>query len=280
MREIIFDHTRLALDARQPLIATCVVVACAGGMNAMAEESQAEIAKKLNNPISALISVPFQLNYDENIGPTDQGERWVMNVQPVIPISLNEDWNLISRTIVPLMELNDVPPGHDESGVGDVFQSFFFSPKKPTAGGWIWGVGPALQLRTASDDLLGAEKWAAGPTAIVLKQQNGWTYGALTNHVWSYAGADDRADTNATFLQPFLSFTTAKFTTFALNTESTYDWEAEEWSVPINLAATQLFKVGGQMMSLQIGARYWADSPDAAAEGWGLRVAYTLVFPR
>lgn len=275
-----FSNARLALDTRQLLIATCGMVACTGGMNAMAADDQAEIAKKLNNPIADLVSVPFQLNYDENIGPTDQGERWLMNVQPVIPISLNEDWNVVSRTIVPLMELNDVPPGHDESGVGDVFQSFFFSPKKPTAGGWIWGAGPALLLRTASDDLLGAEKWAAGPTAVALKQQNGWTYGALANHVWSYAGNDDRVDVNATFLQPFLAFTTAKFTTFTLNTESTYDWEAEEWSVPVNMLVTQLFKAGGQVMSLQVGARYWADSPDAAAEGWGLRVAYTLVFPK
>jgi hypothetical protein len=249
-------------------------------MDAMAADSQAEIAKKLNNPIAAMISVPFQLNYDENIGPSDQGERWLLNVQPVIPISLNADWNVISRTIVPTIWQDDVPPGTDESGVGDVFQSFFFSPKAPTAGGWIWGAGPALLLPTASDDVLGAEQWAAGPTAVALKQEHGWTYGALANHVWSFAGEDDRADVNATLLQPFLAYTTPKFRTYSLNTESTYDWEAEQWSVPINLMATQLFKVGAQPMSLQIGARYWAESPEAGAEGWGWRIAYTLVFPK
>lgn len=247
---------------------------------AMAEDSQADIAKKLANPIASLTSVPFQLNYDENIGPTDQGERWVLNIQPVIPVSLNEDWNIISRTILPVIQLNDVPPGNDESGLGDTFQSLFFSPKAPTSNGWIWGAGPALLLPTASDDLLGTEKWAAGPTAVVLKQQNGWTYGALANHVWSFAGDDDRADVNATFMQPFLAYTTSRSTTFTLNTEATYDWEAEQWSVPVNMLVSQLFKIGKQPMSLQLGVRYWADSPDTGAEDWGLRLTYTLVFPK
>jgi len=257
------------------------MVACGISMDVMARgESQADIARKLNNPISDLISVPFQLNYDDNIGPTDKGSRWLLNIQPVIPVALNEDWNVISRTILPLIQLNDVPPGADTNGVGDVFQSFFLSPRTPTASGWIWGVGPALLLKTASDDLLGAGKWAAGPTAVVLKQNSGWTYGALTNHVWSFAGDGDRADVNSTFIQPFLAYTTPRFTTVTLNTESTYDWNAEQWSVPINLGASQLFKVGGQPMSIQLGARYWAQSPDSGAEGWGLRLTYTLVFPK
>lgn len=274
------ENRLFAHRAHRSLLVLPAVIACCIGMDVMAADSQAEIAKKLNNPIAAMISVPFQLNYDENIGPTDQGERWVLNVQPVIPISLNADWNVISRTIMPIIWQDDVPPGTDESGVGDVFQSFFFSPKAPTAGGWIWGVGPALLLPTASDDMLGAEQWAAGPTAVALKQEDGWTYGALANHVWSFAGEDDRADVNATLIQPFMAYTTPKFMTFTLNTESTYDWEAEQWSVPINLMATQLFKVGAQPMSLQIGARYWAESPESGAEGWGMRIAYTLVIPR
>lgn len=245
-----------------------------------AGESQAELAKKLNNPIAALISVPMQLNYDQGFGTTDQGERYMLNIQPVIPFSLNEEWNLISRTILPVLSQDDIVPGTDQSGIGDVTESLFFSPKAPTAGGWVWGVGPVFLLPAVSDDLLGGGKWGLGPSVIALKQESGWTYGVLANHIWSVAGEDDRDDISNTFLQPFLAYTTSKHTTYAINTESTYNWENEEWSVPINLMATQLFKIGKQPMSLQLGARYWADSPESGAEGWGVRLAYTLVFPK
>jgi hypothetical protein len=253
---------------------------CGVGTQTIAQESEADIAKKLNNPIADLISVPFQFNYDQDIGPTEEGERTYLNIQPVIPIHLNADWNMISRTIVPLISLQDVPPGNDTSGVGDVLQSLFFSPGA-LVDGWTWGVGPALSLRTATDDLLGAEKWSAGPTAVALKQEHGWTYGMLTNHLWSYAGNGDATDVDATYLQPFLVYTTAKFTSFSVNTESTYNWQANDWSVPINLAVTQVFKIGKQPMSLALGARYWADTPeDVGPEGWGARLVYTLVFPQ
>ena len=249
--------------------------------HAVAQESAADIAKKLNNPVAAMISVPFQFNYDEDLGPTEEGKRTLLNIQPVIPFQLNEKWNLISRTIAPVIKLEDVPPGNDEEGIGDITQSLFFSPKDPTASGWIWGVGPALGLKTASDDLLGTGKWSAGPTAVVLKQEHGWTYGALTNHLWSYAGDGDRTDVDATYLQPFLSFTTSKYTTFTLNTESTYDWQGNDWSVPVNATVSQVFKIGSQPMSIAFGARYWADTPqDQGPEGWGWRLVYTLVFPQ
>jgi hypothetical protein len=262
------------------LIALLVLPWLLGPQEAQAQADAAEIARKLNNPIASLISLPMQFNYDTALGPDGEGDRFLMNVQPVIPIGISKDWNLISRTIVPLVQLNGVPPGNDESGIGDVFQSLFFSPKAPTADGWVWGAGPALLIPTATDELLGAEKWAIGPTAVALKQSHGWTYGALTNHVWSFAGSDNRADVNATLLQPFVSLTLPSLMTFSLNTESTYDWEGEDWSVPINIGVSQLFKVGKQMQTIQFGARYWLDSPDGAAEGWGVRLTYTLVFPR
>jgi hypothetical protein len=270
-------HSHRFGSARRAAVALAALCPVTG---AVAQDSAADIAKKLNNPIAALVSVPFQLNYDQDIGPGDKGERYLMNVQPVIPINLNEDWNLISRTILPLIDLKDVPPGNDESGLGDTTQSFFFSPKALTSGGWTWGAGPVILVPTATDDVLGTEKWGAGPTAVALRQANGWTYGALVNHIWSFAGDGDREDVDATYMQPFVAFTTSKQTTFTLNTESSYDWEANEWSVPINAMVSQLFKVGGQIMSLQAGLRYWADAPATGAEGWGGRLTYTLVFPK
>lgn len=262
---------------------TMGLVAVSAGLVALpAAADDAELAKQTQNPIAALISVPIQLNYDENIGPAEQGEKWLLNVQPVIPVSINEDWNLISRTIVPIVSQDDVAPGTGtDSGIGDITQSFFFSPKKPTAGGWIWGAGPVLLLPTGSEDRLSADKWGLGPTAVVLRQQNGWTYGALANHIWSVAGDDDRNDVSATFLQPFMGYTTKSLTTFTVNSESTYDWESEEWSVPVNFMITQLLRVGRQPITVQGGVRYWADSPEGAGpEGWGLRLAVTFLFPK
>lgn len=146
------------------------IIAIAAASPAFAQE--ADLAKQLSNPIASLISVPFQVNYDRGYGP-DDGHRVTLNIQPVIPISLNEDWNLISRTILPVISQDDIAgPSGDQFGLGDTVQSFFFSPKEPTAGGIIWGAGPVFLIPTATDDLLGGEKWGIGPTVVALKQDD------------------------------------------------------------------------------------------------------------
>jgi hypothetical protein len=269
---------------RKLFLTVCLtaVLAVSGAVPGFSEEADqaAELAKKLANPVASLISVPLQFNYDENYGLSDDGEKYFINVQPVIPFALNEDWNLISRTILPLVHLGDIPPGNDETGLGDITQSLFFSPSQPTDRGIIWGVGPVFLLPTATDELLGSEKWGAGPTAVVLKQTGPWTIGFLGNHVWSFAGEDDRTDINASYMQPFLAYVTKTHTTFNLNTESVYDWEAEQWSVPLNFQVSQLLKIGGQPISIGAGVRYWAESPDAGPEDWGARLSLTFLFPK
>jgi len=240
----------------------------------------AELAKKLQNPVAALISVPLQNNFEFNGGPNNDGFKYQLNIQPVVPFSLNEDWNLISRTILPFIYQDDmIAKGTSQTGLGDTVQSLFFSPKAPTSGGIIWAVGPVFQLPTATDSLLGEEKWGAGPTALALKQQNGWTYGALFNHIWSFAGESDRRDVNRTFLQPFVSFTTKNQTTFGFNTETAYDWKRDQWTVPLIGSVSQLLKVGKLPVSLALGAKYYAEGPSSAPE-WGLRFAVTLLFPK
>ncbi len=247
-------------------------------VSSVAAEDSSDLAKKLSNPVASLISVPLQGNFDFGIGPEDT-KRFVMNVQPVIPISITDDWNLILRTILPLVDQEAlVSGGEDLNGLGDVLQSFFFSPKEPI-GGWIVGVGPALGYPTATEDGLGSEQWTAGPTFVVLQQSGGWTYGMLANHLWSYAGDGDFDDVSATFVQPFVSYTTHTATTIGLNTESVYDWEHEAWTVPLNLFVSQVLKLGPQPISVSLGGRYYAETPPGGPE-WGLRFVFTLLFPK
>lgn len=262
-----------------PAVVCLIAFGLSASQSSFAQD-EADLAMQLANPVASLISVPIQANFDDNFGLQDEGSMLRINVQPVIPFDIGEDWNLISRTILPILDQSDIPVGSSESGLGDTVQSFFFSPKAPTSGGWIWGVGPVLLLPTATDETLGSEKWGIGPTAVVLRQSGQWTVGALANHIESFAGESQRADISATFLQPFLTYVTSKQTTFAVNTESTYDWENEQWSVPINLTAAQLLKAGDQLFQIGGGVRYWVDGPDGGPEGWGFRLQFTLLFPR
>ncbi len=265
------------------LFAIATVVVFSHPVFAQESESAEELAKKLANPVAALISVPFQLNYDENLGVDDTGDRFLMNFQPVVPITLNDDWNIISRTIVPVISQENVfGDGNKASGLGDTIQSVFFSPKAPTDSGWIWGVGPVFLLPTATDDKLGTDQWGAGPTAVALKQSGPWTYGILVNHVWSETGPENQQAISSTFLQPFWSFTTKTAVTFTLNTEASYNWRADsdKWAVPINAMVGKVFKLGSQMVMSRVGLRYWVAHTDAGAEGLAARFEVTLLFPK
>jgi hypothetical protein len=269
--------TTLALALVAPVFAAPPNVAASAPAPAAADEA-AELAKKLNNPISSLISVPFQSNWDFGLGDGN-GQRYTLNIQPVVPISISKDWNLIVRTILPVIDQNKVfgPRSGTQSGLGNTTQSFFLSPKA-LWNGLTWGLGPVGYYPTNTDNLLGPDKWGVGPTFVALVQPGGWTIGILVNQIWSVGGDSSEQNISSLFLQPFIVYTTKTHTSFALNTESTYDWENGQWTVPLNLSVAQILKIGKLPVQAQVGVRYYAESPTGGPD-WGLRATFTLLFP-
>jgi len=253
----------------------------AKGVGSAPSGGGAELAQELSNPLADLMTIPIQMNYDRGIGPSDDGWKLQTNIQPVIPFQLNEDLNLISRTIVPVIYQDDIFPGAgSQFGLGDINLSLFLSPSNPTSDGLIWGIGPVLLFPTATDSLLGAKQWGAGPAAVALTVRGPWTVGMLANHIWSYAGDSDRQDISSTFLQPFAAYTWPSAWTASVQSESTYNWKTDNWSVPVNVSVSKLIKLGMLPVSLQAGVGYWVESPETGPEGFRFRLQATFVLPK
>src|SRR5262249_17569274 len=221
-------------------------------------------------------SVPFQFNWEQNVGPKEL-TRFVLNVQPVIPFNMNPDWNLIVRLITPII---GQPPMSDSgsatSGLGDVTASFFFSPSKSAT---TWGVGRVFGLPSTSEPTLGSGKWSGGPTVVVLRQDGPWTYGALWNQVWSFSGDPSRDDVSQMFLQPFLAYQATRTLTLTLQSESTANWKAdsgERWTVPINVLLAKLSSFGTFPASYQLGFGGFPMHP-STGPSWKIRAAIVIL---
>lgn len=250
------------------------------------DQQEASLAQQLANPVAALVSIPFQWNWDDRIGAREDINRLTLNIQPVVPINLSKDWNLISRTILPVIHQSDanstINQGRFDNGVdfGDSVQSLFLSPSRPGPWGLIWGLGPVAMLPTGTNTFTTANQWALGPTGVVLKQSGPWTVGVLANHLWSVQNRGRLADVNNSFVQPFISYTTPNAWTATLQTETSYDWQGEQWAVPVNFVVTKILKLGDQLVSVGAGVRYWAEGPQQGPHGWAGRVVFTLLLPK
>lgn len=251
-------------------------VLCSLGIPASAiAQDAADLAQELANPLAAIISVPFQLNYDDKLGTTNEGSRTTLNLQPIVPFALDSGATIITRTIIPYIWQEDVIPGTSQSGFGDILASAWYS--RTTEANLTWGVGPVVRIPTFSD--VSSDTWAAGLTGIVLQQTGPWTYGALANHLWDLEG-DPKTPTNATFFQPFVAYSTETAWTYSLQSETTYDWEAEAWSVPLNVSVSKLAILGGRPVNFQGGVGYWLESPDGGPEDWRFRLQVQFVFSK
>ncbi len=262
------------------LAALTLVVLATGGLAPGLAQDETELAKKTQNPVADLISVPLQSNFNFGVGPDDD-LQYILNIQPVVPFSLTEEWNLITRTIIPLIDQPELAPGFgDEFGLGDIQMSLFFSPAKP--GGFIWGLGPVFQFPTATDDSLGQEKWAAGPTAVGLTIQGPWVIGALVNNIWSFAGDDGRADVNQMLLQYFINYNLPGGWYLTSSPIITANWEANSdnrWTVPIGGGIGKIHRIGKLPVNVQLAAFYNVETPDGGPE-WQLRFQFAFLFPR
>ena len=270
---------RVTLKSTGRLMVIFFVLAWIGIPRLAWTQDEAELAKKTQNPVSDLISLPFQNNTNFGMGPDDKTQN-VLNIQPVWPFSLNEDWNLITRTILPVISQPALAAGQERTnGLGDTTFTTFFSPKD--SGKLIWGLGPVFLLPTATDDVLGSDKWGIGPAVVVLTMPGNWVIGSLLSNVWSFAGSGDQ-DVNLFTWQYFINYNLPDGWYLSSAPIITANWEAEsgnKWTVPFGGGFGKVFRVGKQPMNASVQAFYNVEKPDLGAD-WTLRLQLQFLFPK
>jgi hypothetical protein len=244
-----------------------------------AQEKQDDLAKKLANPVASLISVPFQNNIDYGIGDY-KGSRYTLNFQPVIPMSISKDFNLISRIIVPIVsQYNITGYGNHESGLSDIVATAFISPKD-NKGGLIWGAGPVILVPTGTNVFLTSKKFGIGPSIVLLKQNGGWTYGTLLNQIWSVAGEKNRSDVSQFYANPFATYNWKSGAGITAQLEWTENWVQKNTTLFFEPMFSGLTTFGKQKVSFAVGPRINVAAPDATRSKFGLRAAIVLLFPK
>ena len=234
-----------------------------------------ELAISVHNPFQDFVKIPiqsttgFQLGRDHKVGDS-------VNIEPLVPFSLNSDWDLIAR---PSLTVAYAPTPHEQSGLTDLQTSFFLTPAKETS--WIWGAGPIFQFPTASSSELGTGRWSTGPTGAVVYTNGPWFGGILAYHLMSFAGNRARGSVNQTYIEPQISYNLESGWYADIDPQITYDWTADTvnaWLIPMGADVGKAFNIGSQSLSLQAGAYDLLKRPDGAPQ-WIMRVSVTFLFP-
>jgi hypothetical protein len=245
-----------------------------------AEDNTGDLQKAVQNPVASLISVPLQNKTNFDNGPLDRTQN-ILNIQPVIPVRVSEDWNLITRIIVPLIYQPDLSQRNlGVMGLGDANPTFFLSPAKP--GKLIWGIGPAFILPTSTNSVLGQGKWSGGPSVVLLLQPGHWTIGALVNNVWNFAGESDKPAVNQMLLQYFLNYNLKKGWYITLQPIITANWKAASgnvWTVPFGGGIGRIMKIGFQPVNLSVQFYGNAVYPSGTSP-WSMRMQLAFLYPK
>ena len=269
--------------------ALAVVLVLTANAGVRAQQSTQALAEAAQNPVAAMYNLPFQNNIYGGVGPNHAVTGNVLNIQPVIPITL-VNWNIISRTIAPLIyqpsfatlpsesfELGQFSSSH--FGLGDINQSFFFSPAKSE--GLIWGIGPTFNLPTATASALGSAKFSMGPAAVALVIPRPWLIGVLAHQLWSVTGSSNRPDVSQLLVQPFINYNMAEGWYLVSSPIITANWEApsNKWAFPIGGGFGKIFKIGEQPLNFSLQAFDYVLSPTGGPR-WAVRAQPQFLFPR
>ena len=260
------------------LCAFLLMVVLSGSASAQDTES---LAEKSQNPIGDIITLPFQNNTNFNVGSLNKVQN-ILLIQPAAPFSVSSNHNIILRPITPVTYQPPFFTGDSHDfGLGDIQLQTYLVPKKPSplpGGTVIAGLGPVIQFKSATDARLGTGKWSAGIGGVVFFAIEPWTFGALVNNIWSFAGDSDRADVNLMTVQPFVNYNMKDGWFLTASPVMTFDWEGNANTIPLGGGFGRIFKIGKQPINAQVQAFGYADRPPGGPD-WSLRAQWTFLFP-
>jgi hypothetical protein len=270
----------LAFNIATAVVLTAMIMLCLAVLPTRAQEDSSEIAKQAQNPIANLVSVPFENDFNPHTG-IDKDDSYVLEMKPVVPFRLSSDWILITRSIIPVIQVPDLAPGiSGTTGLGDVQESFFLSPAK--AGPVIWGAGPAISFPTATQSILGTKKLSVGPNVVVLRSQGHWLFGSLAQNLWSVEGPSARPNVNQMLLQPFVNYNMRHGWYLTTSPIITANWEVrpgQRWTVPVGGGVGRIVRFGRQPVSIYAQLFRNVERPDGTTS-WSARFEMTFLFPK